>query len=320
MTYQVLARKWRPQDVRRGRRPGRRSRARCGTRWPRAASRTPTSSPARAAIGKTTTARLLARALLCPERTGAEPCGTCPVVRGRAAGAAGGRHRDRRRLQPRHRGDPHAARERQVRAGARPLQGLHHRRGPPAHRAPPSTRCSRRWRSRPPHVVFVLATTDPRDIPATMLSRVPALRLPPDRARAADRDAGGASSARRTIAFEPAALPAHRAGGRGLAARRALAARHGHRLRQRPARRPRRRRRCSARRRRPRCAPSRARCSPTTRRRRAGGDRPRGREGEDLGAFTRDVIELLRRALVLKAAPAAKLADVPTPRPTSCAR
>jgi len=35
------------------------------------------------------------------------------------------------------------------------------------------------------------------------------------------------------------------------------------------------------------------------------------REGEDLGAFARDVIELLRRALVLKAAPAAKLADVP---------
>jgi DNA polymerase-3 subunit gamma/tau len=35
------------------------------------------------------------------------------------------------------------------------------------------------------------------------------------------------------------------------------------------------------------------------------------RDGEDLGAFTRDVIELLRRALVLKAAPATKLSDVP---------
>src|SRR6266850_2447067 len=30
-------------------------------------------------IGKTTTARLLARALLCAERTGPEPCGKCPV-------------------------------------------------------------------------------------------------------------------------------------------------------------------------------------------------------------------------------------------------
>jgi DNA polymerase-3 subunit gamma/tau len=35
------------------------------------------------------------------------------------------------------------------------------------------------------------------------------------------------------------------------------------------------------------------------------------REGEDLGAFTRDVIELLRRAMVLKAAPSARLPDVP---------
>src|SRR5881628_1376502 len=34
------------------------------------------------------------------------------------------------------------------------------------------------------------------------------------------------------------------------------------------------------------------------------------RDGEDLAAFTRDVVELLRRALVLKAAPTAKLADV----------
>src|SRR5437899_11589009 len=34
------------------------------------------------------------------------------------------------------------------------------------------------------------------------------------------------------------------------------------------------------------------------------------REGEDLQAFTRDVVELLRRALVLKAAPTTKLADL----------
>ena len=34
------------------------------------------------------------------------------------------------------------------------------------------------------------------------------------------------------------------------------------------------------------------------------------RDGEDLHAFTRDVVELLRRALVLKAAPTTKLADV----------
>src|SRR5262249_74860 len=34
------------------------------------------------------------------------------------------------------------------------------------------------------------------------------------------------------------------------------------------------------------------------------------RDGEDLGAFTRDVVELLRRVLVIKAAPTVKLADV----------
>src|SRR5439155_16844841 len=34
------------------------------------------------------------------------------------------------------------------------------------------------------------------------------------------------------------------------------------------------------------------------------------REGEDLQAFARDVVELLRRALVLKAAPTTKLADL----------
>jgi DNA polymerase III gamma/tau subunit len=34
------------------------------------------------------------------------------------------------------------------------------------------------------------------------------------------------------------------------------------------------------------------------------------REGEDLGAYARDAIELLRRALVLKAAPSAQLADL----------
>src|SRR5256886_9281647 len=34
------------------------------------------------------------------------------------------------------------------------------------------------------------------------------------------------------------------------------------------------------------------------------------REGEDLGAFVRDAIELLRRVLVLKAAPSAQLAEL----------
>ena len=36
-------------------------------------------------IGKTTTARLVARALLCPQRKEAEPCGTCEVCADAAA-------------------------------------------------------------------------------------------------------------------------------------------------------------------------------------------------------------------------------------------
>lgn len=36
------------------------------------------------------------------------------------------------------------------------------------------------------------------------------------------------------------------------------------------------------------------------------------REGEDLAAFSRDAIELLRRTLVLKAAPQAQLVDMPS--------
>src|SRR5205814_7553361 len=75
------------------------------------------------------------------------------------------------------------------------------------------------------------------------------------------------------------------------------------------ASRPTRPRACSAPPRPPRCARSRRRCW-RTRRRRRWRRSTAARDGEDLAAFTRDVIELLRRALVLKAAPTAKLADV----------
>src|SRR5439155_1442730 len=124
--------------------------------------------------------------------------GALRQVRGVRRGAgrdARGRDRDRRGLEPRHRGDPDAPREREVHAGPRALQGLHHRRGSPAHRGGVQ--------------------------------------------RAAE-DAGGAATAHR------------------------VRARH---------------------------------------------DRP-ARDGEDLLAFARDVIELLRLTLVLKAAPNAKPAEL----------
>ena len=78
MSYQVLARKWRPQlfeavvgqdaitrTLRNALASGRVAHAYLFA-GPRG-------------VGKTTTARLLARALLCPERKDAEACGKCAV-------------------------------------------------------------------------------------------------------------------------------------------------------------------------------------------------------------------------------------------------
>ena len=84
MSYQVLARKWRPQTFE----------AVVGqdaiTRTLRNALASGRIAHAYLfagprGIGKTTTARLLARALLCAERSGPEPCGKCAVcVEGQA--------------------------------------------------------------------------------------------------------------------------------------------------------------------------------------------------------------------------------------------
>src|SRR5256884_4044168 len=86
MSYQGLARKWRPQTFE----------AVVGqdaiTRTLRNALASGRIAHAYLfagprGIGKTTTARLLARALLCAERSGPEPCGKCPVCVEGQAGA-----------------------------------------------------------------------------------------------------------------------------------------------------------------------------------------------------------------------------------------
>jgi DNA polymerase-3 subunit gamma/tau len=157
-------------------------------------------------------------------------------------------------------------------------------------------------------VVFVLATTDPRDIPATVLSRVQRFDFRPIAPDALAQTLERILTEEK-IAFEPAALPSVVRAAEG-SLRDALslldtAIAYGNgRLDAETT------------------ATLLGTTTPAEVRAFAGAlithqstpaleaiDRA-AREGEDLQAFTRDVIELLRRALVLKAAPTAKLADI----------
>jgi DNA polymerase-3 subunit gamma/tau len=258
-------------------------------------------------IGKTTTARLLARALLCPERKGsADPCGVCPACVDAAASvdiieidAA-----SNRRIE-----DIRTLRENVKYAPARGRYKVYiidevHQLTSDAFDALLKT-----LEEPPPHVVMVLATTDPRDLPATILSRVQRFDFRPI---APDLMSASLEAIlnKEKIAFEAAALPAIVRGAEG-SLRDALtlldtAIAYGNgRL----------------------DAETTASLLGTTApaevrafaRSLVGHDATpaleaidrAARDGEELGAFTRDVIELLRRALVLKAAPATKLSDVP---------
>jgi DNA polymerase-3 subunit gamma/tau len=308
VTYQVLARKWRPQAFE-------------AVVGQDAITRTLRNALASGRIahaylfagprgvGKTTTARLVARALLCPARTGPEPCGTCDVCREGQAGtivdvieidAASNRGIDEIR----------ALRENVKYSPARGRYKVYiidevHQLTAHAFDALLKT-----LEEPPPHVVFILATTDPREIPPTVLSRVQRFDFRPIApdvlvrtleqilteekiafeanalpvvVRAAEgslRDAlslldtaiaygNGRLEAATVAALLGATAPEEvRAFGAGLLARDTVAVLE---------------------------AVDRA-----------------ARSGEDLGAFVRDAIELLRRALVLKAAPTAQLADLTT--------
>src|SRR5438105_15110194 len=156
-------------------------------------------------MGKVTPARRLARALLCPERPGPEPCGRCAVCREGQAGTLvdvieidGASNRGIEEIR--------TLRENVKYAPSRGRYKVYiidevHQLTEAAFNALLKT-----LEEPPAHVVFVLATTDPRDIPATVLSRVQRSDFRP-----IAPDALRASLAHilneEKIPFEPATLP-----------------------------------------------------------------------------------------------------------------
>jgi DNA polymerase III subunit gamma/tau len=304
VSYQVLARKWRPQmfeavvgqdaitrTLRNALASGRVAHAYLFA-GPRG-------------VGKTTTARLLARALLCPERKDAEACGKCAVCRDAGTsvdvieidGASNRGIEEIRTLRENVKYAPSRGRYKVY------IIDEVHQLTEAAFNALLKT-----LEEPPPHVVFILATTDPRDIPATVLSRVQRFEFRP-----IAPDALATTLERilteEKIPFEAAALPAvvraaegslrdalslldtAIAYGNGRLEAETTAGLLGT------------------------TAPAEVRAFATalitheTAPALEAIDRATS-DGEDLHAFTRDVVELLRRALVLKAAPTTKLADV----------
>jgi len=169
LTYQVLARKWRPQefDAVVGQDPVTRT-LRNALSSGRVAHAYLFTGPR--GVGKTTTARLLAKALACTARTGPEACGACPPCQDFVSGApvdvmeidaaSNTSVDDIRTLRENVKYAPARGRfkvyivdEVHMLSGAAFNAFLKTLEEPPA------------------HVVFILATTDPKKIPATVLSR-----------------------------------------------------------------------------------------------------------------------------------------------------
>jgi DNA polymerase III subunit gamma/tau len=306
MSYQVLARKWRPQtfDAVVGQDAITRT-LRNALASGRIAHAYLFAGPR--GIGKTTTARLLARALLCTARTGPEPCGKCAVCVEGLAGTLvdvieidGASNRGIEEIR--------TLRENVKYTPARGKYKVYiidevHQLTEAAFNALLKT-----LEEPPAHIVFVLATTDPRDIPPTVLSRVQRFDfrpIAPDALRVSLEHILNEEK----IPFEPAALPVIVRAAEG-SLRDALslldtAIAYGEgRLEAETT------------------AKLLGATAPVTVRAFAAAlighdtaaaleaiDRA-ARDGEDLLAFARDVIELLRLTLVLKAAPNAKPADL----------
>src|SRR5262245_15962226 len=201
MSYQVLARKWRPQtfDAVVGQDAITRT-LRNALASGRVAHAYLFAGPR--GIGKTTTARLLARSLLCLERGGPELCGSCAACLDTATvdvieidGASNRGIEEIRTLRENVKYAPTRGRYKVY------IIDEVHQLTEAAFNALLKT-----LEEPPPHVVFILATTDPRDIPATVLSRVQRFDFRP---MAPELLAGALERGlvEEKIPVEPAALP-----------------------------------------------------------------------------------------------------------------
>ena len=307
MTYQVLARKWRPQafdavvgqdaitrTLRNALASGRVAHAYLFT-GPRG-------------VGKTTTARLLAKALACTGRsTEPEACGKCPACLDFVAGAPV----DVLEIDAASNNGVEEIRTLRENVKYAPARGRYkvyivdevHMLSGPAFNAFLKT-----LEEPPDHVVFILATTDPKKIPPTVLSRCQRFDFRPIPAELLTRGLTEILTQEK-VEFDPAALPLLVRAAEGslrdaLSLLDAAIAYGEGRLEEASV------------------ARLLGTSSPVQVRALAGAllgrdpgaaleaiDRA-ARQGEDLDGFCRDVVEMLRRLLVVKVAPASPPAEL----------